>query len=341
MKSFKQYTEEKTPIKDSIKKDEPMELTTNIDIFSDDNVNEAMLLEAMSSNDKGVMHEILTGYHLNRGKHMSPESEKAHNEIKKKTTKDEYDNANKLAKGTAEHIRKHFKGDVKSVHWSSKPGDIGRVTGVHETQQENPSDIIVRHKDGSHTGLSLKVTGKKHGKVPVGNPGARQTDSQLGVSTTHHYDNAREKLRSQFKELKNASNKDMKAAIKSSPKMREVADKHSNEAIKKIRDTWHNSLSKMNTKQLSNHLRNNLLHAKNTKTKMFKVTTGGHGGDHSVEVEHPATAHDHILNNHQHLSVEKSGNNSIVFKHKDKVFLRHRLKPESTPLATSLKGSAE
>lgn len=320
---------------------EPLKLVTKVDIFGDYDLNEMLLLESLSSNDKGVFHEILTGYHLNHGKHMSAEAKAKHDEIKSKVTPEEHKNANKLAKATAEHIHNHFKGDIHSVHWSSKPGDIHRITGTHETQQENPSDIMIRHKNKTHTGISLKITQKKNGKVPVGNPGAKQTDNQLGVSTTHHYDSAREKLRSQFKVLKNANNKEMKAAIKANPKIRSAAEQHSNEAIKKIRDTWHHKMSKMTTKDLSNHIRNNLLHANHTKTKMYKVTTGGHAHDSSVDISHPATEHDHILNNHKNITVEKSGNNSIVFKHKDKTFLKHRIKPESTPIATSLKGSAE
>jgi hypothetical protein len=341
MLTFKQFLKEEKIENDSSYDDEPMELTTNIDIFDDDHINEMLLVEAISSNDKGVLHELLTGYHLGGRKHMSPEAKNAHDQIKKKISRDEYNHANKLAQRTATHIRGHFKNNVQSVHWSSKPGDIGRITGTHETQQQNPSDIIIRHNDGSHTGLSLKVTKKKNGKVPVGNPGAKQTDAQLGVSTSHHYEKARQKLRSQFKELKSSSNKEMKTAIKSNPEMRKAADEHSAKAIRNIRNTWFDSLSKMSTKKLSDHLRNNLLHAKTTKTKMFKVTTGGHADDSSVEIEHPATSHDHILRNHRHITVEKSGNNSIVFKHKGKVFLRHRIKPESTPLATPLKGSAE
>lgn len=346
MITFKQFivlTEEKAF------NDEPLEIVTDFDLFDRDNdLNEENLFESksksekkISSNDKGVLHELLTGFHLNGGKHMSKEAKQKHDEIKSKISGEEYKNASKLAHSTAKHIRNHFNGDVHSIHWSSKPGDIERITGVKESQQSNPSDIIIRHKDGTHTGVSLKVTKKKNGKVPVGNPGAQQTDKQLGVDTSHHYENARKRLKKQFPRLKGMSNKEMKEQIKAKPKMRQAAEKHSNQAIKKIRDTWHSSLSNMSTKQLSDHIRNNLLHAKATKVKMYKVTTGGNHDDHSVEIEHPHTAHDHILKDHKHITVEKSGNNSIVFKHKGKVFLRHRIKPESTPLATSLKGSAE
>jgi hypothetical protein len=300
-----------------------------------------LLTEAISSNDKGVLHEILTGKALNHGQHMSPEAKKKHDEIKKNITPEEYKNHEQLAQGTAEGIRKKFGTDIASAHWSSKPGDIGRITGTHETQQENSSDIILRHKNGAHVGISLKVTQKKNGHIPVGNPGAKQTDAQLGLNSTHHYEDAHKKLLADHKELVGKTKGEQKQMIKASPEMQATALKHSNEAIGKIRDEWYSRLSGMKTSELSDHLRNNLLHANPTKIDMYKATTGGSGKDHSVEIEHPATSHDDILKDHKNITVKKAGNNSIEFQHKGKTFLRHRLKPESTPVVTGLKGSAE
>lgn len=299
------------------------------------------LFEAVSSNDKGVLHELLTGKELNGGKHMSDAAKDKHDEIKSKITPDEYKNHVGLAVGTADHIRKHFGPDIASAHWSSKPGDIGKITGTHESQQQNSADIILKHKGGAHVGISLKVTQKKNGKVPMGNPGAKQTDTHLGTDATKHYDDARVSMEKKHKELHGKSRVEQKAIIKANPEIRSDAEKHSNDAIKKIRDTWHEKLTKMPSDKLSDHLRNNLLHAHKTKVPLYKVTTGGHGDDHSVHVEHSETAHDHILNDHKNITVHKAGNNSIEFKHEGKTFLRHRLKPESTPIASALKGSAE
>ena len=116
MKSFKEFVfivEER----DS-SNDEPLEITTDFDLFDPEHtkdLKEMYLYESVSSNDKGVLHELLTGYHLNGGQHMSPDAKKAHDEIKSRITKDEYDNAHKMAQGTANHIHKHFDGNIKSV----------------------------------------------------------------------------------------------------------------------------------------------------------------------------------------------------------------------------------
>lgn len=298
------------------------------------------LSEAVSSNDKGVLHELLVGKHMNHGIHMSPEAEKTHNEIKSRITPEEYTNHEKMAKATADELHKKF-GEIHSAHWSSKPGDIKRITGHDESQQENSADIILRHKDGTHNGISLKITQKKGGKVGMGNPGAAQTDKQLGTDAVKHYAAAHKELEEKHPELKGKPKSEQKKIIKENPKMKASAVELSNKALGKIRDEWHGALSKMDTGDLSNHIRNNLMHANKTKVPLYKATTGGHGDDNSTHIEHSETSHDHILGDHKNITVKKSGNNSVEFQHKGKTFLRHRLKPESTPLVSGLKGSVE
>lgn len=317
-----------------------LESSTNFDIFGKNELYES----ALGSNAKGVLHEILVGKHLNGGKHMSPEAEANHDKLTAGLSSDEYDHENHRAKVAADAIKAHAKSlgkTIHSVHWTSKPGDIKRVTGHDESQHDNPSDIMIKHKDGSHTGYSLKVTDKKHGHIPVGNPGHGETDRQLGIDTSHHYEHARSELTRIHPELHGKPKSEQKKIIKENPKMKATAHKLSTEAIGKIRDSWHDKLSSMSTENLAHHIRHNLLHAKETKTPMYKLTTGGTNGDHSTEIEHPLTHHDHILNDHKNITVKKSGNNSIEFLHKGKRFLRHRIKPESTPVVTALKGSAE
>lgn len=304
---------------------------------------------------------------------MSASAKEQHDSIVSKVGGEEsehYKNAHKLAVETAHAIHRHVSSQSDadtehlktggSAHWTSKPGDIKKVSGHDESQQENPSDIMVRYKtkDGQtkHIGYSLKVTQKKHGKVPVGNPGAKQTDDQLGIKrsgegSTHadHYEDARKELEKKHPELAGKTKSEQKAIIKD-PKnshIRKSAEDLGTKAIGKIRDEWHDKLSKMSSEDLSHHIRKNLLHATPTKTPMHKVTTGGSAADSSVEIEHPETHHDHILNDHKNITVKKFGNNSIEFQHKHpetgkvKTFLRHRIKPESTPVVSSLKGSAE
>lgn len=107
----------------------------------------------VSSDTKGKLHELLVGYHLKRGKHMSKHPDKegdspqeAHDKLKKTIHPDDYKKINARAKSAAEDIRKQVEVNghkVHDVHWTSKPGDIHRTTGIHSSQQEDSSDIIV------------------------------------------------------------------------------------------------------------------------------------------------------------------------------------------------------
>lgn len=107
----------------------------------------------VSSDTKGKLHELLVGYHLKRGKHMSKHPDKegdspqeAHDKLKKTIHPDDYKKINARAKSAAEDIRKQVEVNghkVHDVHWTSKPGDIHRTTGINSSQQEDSSDIIV------------------------------------------------------------------------------------------------------------------------------------------------------------------------------------------------------
>jgi hypothetical protein len=308
------------------------------------------LIESVSPDTKGKIHEILVAKHLNGGKHISPEAAKHFKTLTSGMHPNEVKDFHNRALHTAEHIKKHVASlghEIHSVHHTSKAGDIGRLTGTHESQQENSADIMIKTKSGHHIGYSLKVSDKKNQKVPIGNPGHGQTDKQLGVNTQTHYEHARKALEKAHPELQGRPKSEQKKLIKANPHMRATAEKLGNAAITKIRDTWHKKLDSMDKKDLSDHIRNNLLHAHKTKTPLYKSSAGGTGGDYSHHLTHPESQYNHLLNDHKNLHVEKSGNNSINFVHVHPktgvktLVVKHRIKPESTPVVTSLKGSAE
>ena len=81
----------------------------------------------VSNNTKGVMHELLTGYHLNGGKHMENykneegESPKqAHDRLKATMHKNDYKKAFTKAASAADDIRKQAEVSghkISKVHW--------------------------------------------------------------------------------------------------------------------------------------------------------------------------------------------------------------------------------
>lgn len=162
MKSFKYFTLEEDEINAYLKSlndnVESNDSETCEDIYDGDffELNEETFqpIEGkVSSDTKGKMHELLVGYHLKGGKHMSKHADKigdtpkqAHDKLKKVIHSNDYKKMNIRAKSAANDIRKQVETNghkIHDVHWTSKPGDIHRSTGIHATQKEDASDIVI------------------------------------------------------------------------------------------------------------------------------------------------------------------------------------------------------
>ena len=142
----------------------------------------------VSSNTKGVLHELLVGYHLRGRQHVEKHPDvngdspkEAHDKLKDQIPPEEYEKINNRAKAAAEDIKKRVgaHGKITRVQWTSKSGDLQRATGIHATQKQDASDIAVTTENAlgeeKHHGISLKVTDKKSGNLPVSNPGMEST----------------------------------------------------------------------------------------------------------------------------------------------------------------------
>jgi hypothetical protein len=162
MKSFKYFTLEEDEINAYLKSlndnVESNDSETCEDIYDEDffELNEETIQPVegkVSSDTKGKMHELLVGYHLKGGKHMSKHEDKigdtpkqAHDKLKKVIHPNDYKKMNARAKSAANDIRKQVETNghkIHDVHWTSKPGDIHRSTGIHATQKEDASDIVI------------------------------------------------------------------------------------------------------------------------------------------------------------------------------------------------------
>ena len=320
------------------------------------NLNEDFLLvEAVSQNTKGVMHELLVGYHLNGGKHLDKHEDinglspkEAHDKLKTQMTSAEYGELNTRAKKAAEHIKGELTGGkIHKVHWTSKPGDLERSTGIAASQKEDASDIVVTTRDPSHPsgfrhhGISLKVTDRKPsaGEVPVSNPGLESTYGGKEI-----LDNHRKQILAKHPKLAKFTNKEgRKSYITDNPKAAADIKKRNATVLKSITDHMHTQLTKMKPKDLANHLRNHVLHAHQTPMQKAGHLHMRHTtyGDSSHATMDPSTEHEHILKTPQHITVDKGGN-GVVFKHKGVPFARQRLKfdSQSDPLSV-VKGVGE
>lgn len=319
--------------------------------YINSNFQNNFITEEVSSNSKGVMHELLVGYHLNNKQHMERHPDvnglspkEAHDSIKKQMTPDGYRQANEKARIAAEDIKKRIGGPIHHVHWTSKPGDLGRSTGIHASQKEDASDIVVTtrdktHKSGfRHHGISLKITDKNK-EVPVSNPGIESTHGGKEIIDNHRkeIDKAHPKL------AKLTSKSDRKEFVKNNPKVAADIKRRNTETLNKIADNMHKKLSKLKPNELANHIREHVLHAHQTPMQReghnhIRHTTYG---DNSHSAVDPSQSHEHILSDPKNITVHRSGT-SVIFSHNGVPFARHRIKFESqSDPKSTIKGSGE
>ena len=304
---------------------------------------------------KGTLHEILTGYHLLGGKHMSKHEdidgdspEEAHSKLKDKISPADYALINKRAKEAAEDLRQQIEvggHKIHDVHWTSKPGDIKRSTGIDSTQKQDASDIMVHTKKSgkkatAFTGVSLKVSDKTNKHVPVSNPGMESTYGAEHILEAH-----REHLKEKFPELENATNKESrKALLKSNPKMEEYVRAKNKEVMSDIATHLHDKLSSMSSEDLVHHIKTHVLQANATPLQQaghvhIRHTTYVKKGQNAFHSLDPSTHYEHIFNSPENITIQKSGT-AINFLHNGKKFASHRIKftSQSDPLS-GIKGT--
>jgi hypothetical protein len=311
------------------------------------------------ADEEGKLHELLVGYHLNGGKHLEQHADKdgltpkqVHDNIKKTFTPEEYKNANEKAKSAANDIQSKVEvggHKVSKVHWTSKPGDIERSTGIASTQKQDASDLVVHTTKGKRTkfhGVSLKVTKSSSKQVPVANPGIEST---LGGNKIHEsHKKAILQAHPKLASVSNAAAR--KAILKTNPKMQADISERNKKALTSIAKNLHSNLSSMKSEDVATHIKNHVLQSNPTPMQSqghnhIRHTTYVSRGQiqhHSID---PSTHFEHILNDHRNINMEHSGTN-VHFYHTDpktgkKIkFASHRVKfsSQSDPLS-SIKSS--
>lgn len=366
MKSFAKFLEEYKDTLNFLETLEISESSHDSETCEDEYDSYEVLDEAaketaskVSSNTKGVLHELLVGYHLNNKKHMEKHDSKegdspreVHDKLKSTLHPDDYKKINDRAESAANHLKKHIETNghkVSGVQWTSKKGDLEKATGIPASQKQDSSDIVVsthKKQDGSkkvtHHGVSLKVTDATSKHVPTSNPGL----DNAGPNARSHLDNHRKEIVHRYPELKKASNaSERKGMLKANPEMAKHVKAKSGEVLHKIAKDLHHHLSTAPKSELVDHVRH-LLHSEKTPMEKEGHTHIRHityrsGSAHAHDTVRPGTHHEHIYNDPSNITVHHSGT-SVVFKHKGKTFARHRLKFESQsdPLG-SIKGSGE
>lgn len=181
----------------------------------------------VSSDDKGKLHELLLGSHLNGGKlpeHFRAESDdpeksgtpqQVHDKLRDKVGPEAYNEINRHAKQTADALVSHLKEhghigedeDIHSIHWTSnrdrpnKAGDHETLTGVKDVNSN--ADLIITKKNkktnkpSGFIGVSAKYGETK--EPNYANPGLETLEKQAGAK------------KGEYENIKKAHNKRMEA----------------------------------------------------------------------------------------------------------------------------------
>lgn len=305
---------------------------------------------SLGKNEKGVLHELLVGYHLLGGKHMAKHKDingnspqEVHDGLMKQLTPEQYKNFSDRAKKAAQDIMKGHKmspSDVANVQWTSKPGDIKRATGIASTQAEDDSDIILSHKDGTHHGISLKVSDDSK-PITLSNNGAKATfggdkifeDHKNGINADYPElanlkDNNKIRKAAVQREVRKAAEKGKKinpadvkvgaedlrkAWLETTPGAKDNLGKRTSTMLRTVMNNMHNEISKLPPDQLADHIRNSVLHAYKTPKEEFGHTHIRHfvGGGFNPEMhtKRPGEDYEHFLSKPENLRATVSGAN--------------------------------
>lgn len=316
--------------------------------------DDATKVGGASNNTKGVLHELLTGYHLNGGKHMEHHPneqgetpQQAHDRLKSQIHPKDYEKINQRAKSAANDIRSNVEQNghkIKAVHWTSKPGDTEKVTGVKATQKQDASDLYVttdHKKEGeTHHGVSLKVSDKSSKNVPASSLGMKSS----GEKAQSLYKEHQKKIKQMHPELEGKNDEARKEWARNNPEAHEQIKKENAKLLHTVAShhaaELQNHLANGNHEHVVNHIRD-VLGAHTTpaqeagKGKYMKHTSYETAKGTQHHTSDPGKDYEHILNDHKNITVQASGG-QVHYYHKGKKFASqaHKFDSQSDPLST-------
>lgn len=299
---------------------------------------------------RGGYNENRFAYHVNGGKYIDEdhknETESFHKTLEKVIpgeAKIQDDRARAQAHAFKEHSKAKGYSSVHSVHLTAKPGAIQKATGLNISQQENPSDVIVKFKKApagaAHKSLGISLKSSSKSKIGFHNGGAGTIGKQLGLNLEGIAKEHHDKFAAEHG-LPAAANK-RKEAIKGDKSLYAKANKAASVLHTSIRDELHKKYSSMSQEHLKEHFTNTFLKAKNNEDALPYVKVHGQGGGQKEAKAHVEETHDnpvyHMIKNAKTVTVEKAGDSYLHVKADGKKAFGVQIKHNSTPMATSLK----
>lgn len=256
---------------------------------------------------RGSFNEAMFAYHINGGKWIDQAHKDAAYHHKDKLDKfDETearrqnDRAYAQAQSFLEHAKEKGYENPHEVHITAKPGDIERKTGIKASQQENPSDVIVKFKKkpstAQHGYLGASLKSSKVSKIGFHNGGAGTIGKSLGIDL----ESIQKKHNAEFAKKNKLSS--VSAQAKKSVTGEKGTDKYRNNALydkamvhaakinNETRDKLHEHYSNMDVDTAKGHLINTYIKASNSNALPYVKThgMGGHEKAASAYTEDPS-----------------------------------------------------
>ena len=293
--------------------------------------------EASATNNEGVLHELLVHKHLVE-KHGAVSHdygdnretpENAHERIATKLYGEnyqdhpKYQDASKRAEGAADHVRKEegerWKENKTKVAWTSKSGDVEKLTGKIATQKGDASDLYIHHPhlkgQNEFVGYSLKKSKSKNVDPPVSNGGRADVDETLDTNTDKHITAARENMHKKYPELKGMSTENVKSILESNPEIAAAEKTERAKLLRNIAGNWSESFLKMHPDHRASFLRT-AMRANPTGYRHVRLISGGTNGDFDHRSFDPTTSHNEYLNDPKNIHSQLSDSGSgIDFVH--------------------------
>jgi len=300
-------------------------------------------LEEMANTDAADVNEIMLGYYLAKGWAKFIDSGAAKKQL---TTKQKKigSNASALqaekAQAMAIEVIKWakangYKGTVKKVWWTARPGVLAQAVGREVDSRKNPTDTLVQFTDGKFLGLSAKST-KIQGDIGFKNPGAGTIERELKINLSGIYTRAENAFLKKYKKL-SPSKQTRKKEIRANPKIEEDANEVGTKVLNKIREVLYKKLSSMTQPALRKYIIDSWMDAKEIYPPYIKVT----GMRVGAKVEDPLKNNKLAALSRQKISLQKLGNDSVGVIAGTTRIMGMRAKFESQKMASSLKFSGD
>lgn len=293
------------------------------------------------------VNEIMLGYYMLGGKwtgFQGAADAQQQLELRKEAlSAAEFADAIGRAQAMAEEVKawassNGFKGKVKKVWWTARPGVLAQAVGQEVDSRKNPTDTLVQFSDDKFLGLSAKAT-KSSGDIGFKNPGLGTIEKALGLSLSSMVQMATKTAIEKYNLPKPAARR--KKAIRADSKIQSETNEMGLRLLRDLRDALYKKLKTLSQDELKAHLIENWMDADIVYPPYIKVTGRGKDGNYSADVMDPLKNPKLKALASENVKLSKIGDVSIGVTAGKKNIMKMRFKFESEKLASSVKMSGD